>query len=107
MSNIVEFPPPEGPYGPRSIIGPAATGNHVLVDARIIPLMHAHEVEAGIEIILDRRFSITVSHDDAYPVAWMIAQALAIGQGYSSVRAENKDRPFAPEYRVMDVPNER
>lgn len=103
MNNIVDFPPPAGPDGPRSIIGPPASGNHVIVDARVIPRMTATETADGIEIVLDRRFAIVVSRDDAYPVAWMIAQALAIGQGYSSVRAESRDQPFAPQYRVMDA----
>jgi len=56
---------------PRSIIGPPATlGNHVIVDARIIPHLTASEsADGGIEIVLDRRFAITVSADDAHPVA--------------------------------------
>jgi hypothetical protein len=101
MADVVRFPPPEGP---RSIIGPPLSGNRVIVEARVIPRMRAHDTDAGIEIILDGRFSITISKDDAYPVAWMIAQALAIGQGYPSLNAPNKDCPFAPEYYVVDSP---
>ncbi len=47
-------------------------------------------------LTLDNRFGGEFSEEDAWQVAHLVANALAIGQGYSSYAAASKDRPFAP-----------
>jgi hypothetical protein len=92
MGDVTQFPAqPEAP----SIIGPERCGNVVIVEGRAIPLLICHDRGDDIELVLDNRFSITVPKP-AYDIAWMVATALAIGAGYSHIRAENKDQPFAP-----------
>lgn len=102
MADLIQFPPSGGP--PASVIGPARTGNAVVVDGRIIPALHCYDRGEKIELILDRRFSLTIPKEHAYETAWMIANALAVSQGYSYMGAETKDQPFAPIYREIDAP---
>lgn len=101
---VINFPTGGAPEKGASIVGPPRTGNAVIVDSRVIPQLHCYEHGENIEIILDGRFSVTVPALLAYEVAWMIANALAIGSGYPYMGAETKDRPFAPIYRGLDTP---
>jgi len=79
------------------IVGPIETYN-VKVDGRLIPRLTASPVdETRVELILDGRWSITLNKWDFRPVASMVANALAIGEGYSHLGASNKDMPFAPQ----------
>ena len=59
-------------------------------------------VERGehIELVLDQRLGADVPRRYAQSVAWLVANALAIGKGYSYLGAESKDMPFAP--KLMD-----
>ncbi len=81
----------------KSIVGPPITGNHVVVEDRIIPRLRCHDHGDEVSIILDDRYEITVPAGKAYQVAWIVAQAMAIGQGYSHLGAGDKQRPFAPQ----------
>lgn len=99
MGDVTQFP--ERPELP-SIIGPARGGNVVIVEGRVIPGLHCYDRGDAVELILDRRFSITVPKP-ACDVAWLVANALAIGDGYSHLAAENKDRPFAPQVAMIDA----
>jgi len=79
------------------LVGPFETWR-VVVDGRIIPGLTGRKAsEYQTELVLDGRFSATFTDDVAAQAAWLIAQALAIGQGYSHLGALNKDRPFAPQ----------
>ncbi len=49
-----------------------------------------------IALVVDHRFSASFAKEDVYQAAWLIAQAMAIGEGYSHLGAPNKERPFAP-----------
>ena len=79
------------------MIGPERRGHSVIVGGREVPRLHCHRVGDDIDFVLDGRFGCTVPIEYALPVAAMIANALAIGQGYPSYAAVSKDQPFAPE----------
>ena len=68
----------------------------VVINGRSIPRLTARPEDEKIAFILDGRFGASFWPKDAEQAAWLIAQALAIGEGYSYIGAENKDRPFAP-----------
>lgn len=86
----------EQPKPPRVLIGPFET-YRVQVDGRIIPRLTGYREGDKIALVVDGRFSASFREDDAQQAAWLIAQALAIGAGYSHLGAENKDQPFAPQ----------
>jgi len=54
-----------------------------------------------ISIIVDNRFSASIPEEYSQQVAWLVAQALAVGAGYTSINSETTDRPFAPRYGEM------
>lgn len=88
------LPPPSDPYG--FMIGPF-TEYRCLIDGRIIPDLSAYrDGPDNIAIVLNHRLSISVPKDLAQSVAWLVANALAIGRGYSHLGAESKVMPFAP-----------
>lgn len=94
MSDVVTFPsPPSAP----SIVGPERRGHAVIVEGRAIPKLHCHERGEEVELILDERFSLSLPKAMAHQIASFVANALAIGAGYSHSGASTKDRPFAPE----------
>lgn len=95
MSKIVDFPSKTDKT--VTMKGPELTGHSVIVDGRVIPRLRMHDLGDNIELVLDNRFGITIPRDYAYQVAWGLANALAIGEGYPFLGAESKDRPFAPE----------
>lgn len=100
--NVTEFPAPPKP--PELLIGPFEEWR-VMVDGRIIPrLTGFREGPDHICFVLDHRFGVTVPNDCAHGVAYVIANALAIGQGYPSMNAETKDRPFAPKGMEVSPP---
>ena len=90
---IVQFPPSGQP---PSVVGPAFSGHRVIVDGRVIPRMKCHQHGEEITLVLDGRFSIVVRAAEAHNIAWMIANALAIGAGYSHMGADAPGRPFPP-----------
>lgn len=91
--NITEFP-----REPRRelFIGPFEEWR-VVLDGRVIPLLTGRRQENGrIWLMLDHRFAGEFEEDAAWQAAGLIANALAIGQGYSSYNATSRDQPFAP-----------
>lgn len=94
MTNVVQMPPK--PEQPELLIGPFKQWR-VQVDGRIIPRLTGYHDGDKIALVVDDRFSHSFAKDDAYQAAWLIANALAIGAGYSHMGAENKDQPFAPQ----------
>lgn len=73
-------------------------GYTAIVDDREIPRLMVYERRDGeITITLDRRFAIDVPRNMSGSVCWMIANALAIGEGYPFLGSETKDKPFAPQ----------
>lgn len=91
--NVTQFPPP--PEQPPLLIGPFEE-YRVQVDGRLIPRLTGHPDGDKIALVVDHRFSASFTKEDAPQVAWLIAQAMAIGEGYAHMGAENKDRCFAP-----------
>lgn len=83
--------------------GPRPAGNIVVIDGRAIPHLTMVEQADSIDLILDGRFCIDVPKDRAQQVAWFVANALAIGQGYSHMGAETKGMPFARQVMMIET----
>ena len=78
--------------------GVQIAGYTAIVEGREIPRLMVRERGSDqITIILDRRFGIDVPRELSGCICWMIANALAIGEGYPFLGALTKDHPFAPE----------
>jgi hypothetical protein len=92
-NNIVNFP--EGEKPSALLVGPF-TYYKVIVDGRVIPRLTGMHSGDKITLIVDNRFAADFAPDDARQAAWLIAEAMAIGEGYSHAGAPNKDRSFAP-----------
>lgn len=93
MSNVVNMPPQ--PRRPDLLVGPFQQWR-VQVDGRIIPRLTGFKDGDKIALVVDGRFSASFAEDDAHQAAWLIAQALAIGEGYPHLGSDEKRRPFAP-----------
>ena len=91
--NIIRLPPNEQP--PEFLIGPFKVWR-VQIDGRIIPRLTAFHDGDKIALVVDNRFSASFPYADAYLAASLIAHAIAIGEDYSHLGADTKDRPFAP-----------
>lgn len=86
-----EFPP--------FMVGPLIR-YEVNIEGRVIPKLTAiPDGENRISLVVDGRFSASVPEEYATSVAWLLAQALAVGAGYASLNSETKERPFAPKYK--------
>jgi hypothetical protein len=95
--NILEFPGRETEAPLEILIGPF-TVNYVVVDGYKIPgLTGFKDGPNHTALIVDGRWSATFPNDLAYQAAWLIAQATAVAQGYSNMKATSKDMPFAPQ----------
>lgn len=92
--NIIKFPETETPKEDW-IIGPFEEYRCV-IEGRKIPMLEARRVSDGVNLIVDNRFCVCVPEDIAESVAWLLAQALAVGSGYASLSQPTKDRCFAP-----------
>lgn len=69
----------------------------VVIDGRVIPLLEAHKLnDEKVNLVLDGRFAAACDAADLPQFASLVANALAIGMGYSCLGAESKARPFAP-----------
>lgn len=79
---------------PALLIGPFEA-YRVVIDDRVIPRLTGRKMGDRVELVVDGRFGATFREEDAHQVAWLIAQAMAIGAGYPSLNAESKDQPFA------------
>ena len=90
--NVVEFPKEEVP---EVLIGPF-TQYRVTVEGRIIPGLTGWKEGDTTWLCVDGRFGQPFTREGAYNAAILIAQAMAIAQGYAHLGAESKDRPFAP-----------
>ena len=73
----------------------------VVVENREIPKMRMTERNGLVSLQLDSRWEIDLPPELAPQVAWMIANALAVGAGYAHLGSLSKDRPFAPEVRGL------
>ena len=92
MTNVVQMP---GAELEDLLIGPFKEWR-VQVEGRIIPRLTGFKDGDKIALVLDRRWSASFSETDARQAAWLISNALAIGEGYPHLGASTKDMPFAP-----------
>lgn len=95
--NVVDFPKHEAP----SLFGPQLTGSSLIVDGRLVPHFHIHDMGDKVQFILDGRLAFDVPKDCAHVAATMAANAMAIGAGYSHLGANDRDNPFAPEVHAL------
>jgi hypothetical protein len=78
--------------------GVQRSGFTAIVEGREIPrLMVKERGPDKITINLDNRWEIDVPRELSGSICWMVANALAIGEGYAFLGSPNKDKPFAPE----------
>ena len=77
--------------------GVRPAGYTAVVDGHAIEKIRVWERGDNITILLDSRFSIDVPRGLSGAVCWMIANALAIGAGYSHLGADRPGYPFAPK----------
>lgn len=78
--------------------GARQLGFSAIVEGREIPKLRVKERGAElITINLDGRWEIDVPRQHSGSICWMIANAMAIGEGYAFLGSANKDKPFAPE----------
>lgn len=91
---------PQQPSPSSLLVGPFEQWR-VQIEGRIIPRLTGYKDGEKIALVVDGRFSASFSEADAHQAAWLIAQALAIGEGYPHLGAESKDMPFAPIGREM------
>ena len=92
---------------PEFIVGPFTESRDV-IEGRVIPRLTARQNDDGsIELIVDHRFSGTFEIHQAYRVAWLIANAMAVGAGYACLRSETKEQPFAPQIiQLGEIPTQ-
>ena len=91
---LLKFPAKEQPKS--LLIGPFEE-YRVIVDGRIIPKLTGRKTEDGrYNFFIDNRFGGgPFSADDAEQVAWLLAQALAVGMGYAHLGADLPGMSFA------------
>lgn len=77
--------------------GVQRSGYTAIVEGREIPRMMVKERGEMVTVNLDNRWEIDVPRELSASICWMIANALAIGEGYAFLGSPNKDKPFAPE----------
>lgn len=78
------------------ITGPITEDRPVLIDGRMIPNLTITRKGQKFRLSVDNRFGVDLPPDLVVPVAYVLAQALAVGAGYSHSSAESKSQPFAP-----------
>lgn len=99
--NVLEFPPAPAPT--EFLIGPFQ-GYRVVVEGRCIPGLTGFKDGDKIALVVDGRFSVSLSDGDARNVAWLLANAIAVAQGYPCLSSETRERPFAPLVMSIEPP---
>lgn len=100
---VVEFPDHKQP---DLLVGPFHV-YRVQVEGRIIPRLTGYPEKQngvdGIMLVVDGRLGTWVEKSRAHDIAWLVANALAVGAGYSHLGAESKERQFAPFAGKIDI----
>lgn len=97
MSKVTFLPGAQPPQTPDWMVGPFES-YAIRLEGRRIPGLEGKPLADGtVNLILDGRYCINLPAGTAGDVAWFVAQALAIGSGYTHLSAETKGRPFAPQ----------
>lgn len=99
--SVLPFPPK--PNQEDFLVGPFEEWR-VEIEGRIIPRLTGYRQEDGrVTLIVDGRFMVDFPSDIAKSAAWLIANALAVGEGYSHLGAIGKgSHPFAPIAARLD-----
>lgn len=92
-ADVTEFPKREIP---DLLIGPFVDTYKVMVEGRIIPRLSGFHDGDKIALVVDGRWMHSFNKDDAYGAAHLIAQAMAVAEGYPHMGALTKEQPFAP-----------
>ena len=102
MTDILKFPEP--PAKKPLLVGPFEVYK-VVVEGRSIPRLTGYPQDDGrITLIVDDRFMVDFPADIAHQAAWLLANALAVGEGYTHLAAQSKDRCFAPTISQVGEP---
>ena len=99
MTNVTHLTQPDQP---DLLVGPFQV-SHVVLEGRAIPLLTGRKTATGTVLIVDGRFEIEFPNELAYQAAWLLAQAIAVAQGYSHLGAKTKERPFAPMIKQISL----
>ena len=85
---------------------PPRTQREVTVDGYACPKIEAQEIDNGTKcsITFDGRFNAVVPAENAHEVIWLIANALAVGGGFSC-HGENSQRMNPHKVRVAERGN--
>lgn len=76
----------------------------VTVDGRRVPFLTAHHMAGTVSLTLDRRYGLDLPVDLADAVIDFIAQAIAIGMGYSCFpRDEDEPIPYNHFGRLLEI----
>lgn len=86
-----------------NIIGPFAE-RCITFDGYVVPRLDGQVIDGVLHLCLDKRFALDVPQEHANQVIWAIANALAIGAGYSCF-GENSERlnPFKTRLYGIDA----
>lgn len=84
--------------GNVAFVGPFAAEWRVVIENRMIPRLTAvvSNDSSRVVLILDGRFAAEGTPEEVAKWTPMVANALAIGEGYPWYGADSKARPFAP-----------
>jgi hypothetical protein len=95
--SVVDFP--QSPARPDLLVGPFEYWK-VVVDGRAIPHLTGFHDGGGIALVVDGRFAATFPPELAHQAARLIANAMAVAEGYPHMGATSKEQPFAPQPRA-------
>ena len=81
------------------------TGQAVTLDGFLVPRVQVHEdPESGLwNVIYDGRFAVTAKLEELQQWLWLVAQAQAVGEGYSCHGANSVYRPNPHRVRVFGL----
>lgn len=105
MSDVIKFPEREdGNYGVE-FIGPFTECHKVTSGGYRVPNLTAIVTGENVVLNLDERFMIEATRKEASKWIWFIANAMAIGAGYSC-HGENSVKPNPFNCRMISVTEE-
>lgn len=83
---------------------PKRIAREITIDGYAVPCIEARESEDGLQchIMLDHRFGAVIPAEQAQQVLWLLANALAVGGGYSC-HGENSQLVNPFKVRVSEI----
>lgn len=89
---------------------PPRQSHQVIMDGFAVPRIEARETDNGLNchIWLDKRFGMVIPAIYAHEVIWLLANAMAIGAGYSC-HGENctPSNPYKVRVAEIDAPEQK